>query len=205
MSSSPPIRTDAAVHRGGRRRLRADAQRNHERLVAAGRAAFATGAPVTLEDVARAAGVGIGTLYRHFPTREALVETVYGAELDEVTSAAPALLADLPADRALREWMGRYAAFAAVKRGLVDTLRAGSVPGHVSTPATRERITAAIGAILTAGARDGSLRSGVAADDVTTMAVGIFVATYATGNDSPEQVGRLLDLLIDALRPVTHR
>lgn len=204
MSSSPHTPTGAARDRGGGRPLRADAQRNRERLVAVARAGFATGGPVTLEDVARTAGVGIGTLYRHFPTREALVETVYAAELDAVTTAAPALVADLPADRALRAWMGRYAAFAAVKRGLVDTLRAGSVSERVSTPATRGRITAAVAAILAAGARDGSLRPGVAADDVTTMLVGIFLSAHAIGADAPEQVGRLLDLLIDALRPTTH-
>ena len=184
--------------------MRADAQRNHERLVAVARAAFTIGGTVTLEEVARAAGVGIGTLYRHFPTREALVEAVYAAELDGVTTAAPALLAHLPADRALRTWMGRYAAFAAVKRGLVDTLRAGSASGHVSTPAARGRITAAIAAILEAGAHDGSLRTGVEADDVTTMLVGIFLSVAAAGQ-TPEQVGRLLDLLVDALRPTTHR
>lgn len=118
-----------------------------------------------------------------------------------MATAAPALLAELPADRALRAWMGRYAAVAAVKRGLVDTLRTGSVSGHVSTPATRARITAAGAAILAAGERDGSLRTGVEADDVTTMLVGVFLSTNANGLEAPEQRERLLDLIADALRP----
>jgi AcrR family transcriptional regulator len=107
-------------------------------------------ATVPLEDIARAAGVGIGTLYRHFPTREALVEAVYATELDEITRSAAVLLEQLPPDAALRAWMNRYAQFAELKRGLVDTLRAGWASGRLATPTTRERVTGAIATILTA-------------------------------------------------------
>ncbi|MFD0112913.1 TetR/AcrR family transcriptional regulator [Streptomyces sp. NPDC058320] len=187
--------------RRAERPLRADAQRNREHLVAVARAAFAAADDtVALEGIAREAGVGIGTLYRHFPTREALVEAVYAAELDAVTGSAPALLEEFPPDVALRAWLDNYAKFTATKRGMIDTLRAGWASGRIATPTTRERITAAIGTILTAGAEAGSLRGDVDPDDVTAIVFGAFLSTAANGN-TPEQTGRLLDLVVDAVRP----
>ncbi len=186
------------------RPVRADAQRNRQALMTAARRAFATQDAVTLEDVARAAGVGIGTLYRHFPTREALVEAVYAAELDAVTGSAPGLLTELTPPAALRALMDRYASFAAAKRGMVDTLRAaGWASGRIATPATRERLTATIATILVAGARDGSLRPDVEADDVTTLLLGVFLAT--TQSATEKRTGALLDLLVDALRPAAQQ
>lgn len=185
------------------RPLRADARRNRDAVVAAARAAFAAaGDSVPLEGIARDAGVGIGTLYRHFPTREALVEAVYAAELDDVTASAPALLAELPPDAALRAWMDRYAEFSARKRGMIGTLRAGWSAGRV-TPGTRDRVNAAIGAILGAGKRSGAFRDDVEADDVTSMLLGVFLATAASGPTG--QTRRLLDLLVDAVRPRAPR
>jgi AcrR family transcriptional regulator len=182
------------------RPARADARRNRDKLLAAARDAFAAAdGPVALEAVAREAGVGIGTLYRHFPTREALVEAVYAAELDDVVTSAPVLLAEFEPEPALRAWMRRYAAFVATKRGMLDTLRVGWASGTLATPATRERITAAIATILAAGARTGSLREDVTPGEVTTMILGVFLST-AAGN-TPEHTGRLLDLVVDALRP----
>lgn len=185
---------------GTKHTVRADARRNRKKLIAAARTAFAEADDtVPLEGIARAAGVGIGTLYRHFPTREALVEAVYAAELDDVTASAAGLLDRLPPEAALRAWMDRYAAFVATKRGMIDTLRAGWASGRMSTPTTRARITAAIAEILSAGARAGSLRADVESDDVTAMLLGVFLST-AAGSD-PDQSGRLLDLIVDALRP----
>ncbi|MEV6638808.1 TetR family transcriptional regulator [Amycolatopsis sp. NPDC051371] len=182
------------------RPVRSDARRNREKLVAVARAAFAAAdGTVALEAIAREAGVGIGTLYRHFPTREALVEAVYAAELDDVTASAPALLGELPPDAALRAWMDRYAAFVETKRGMGDILRASVASGRIATPATRRRITAAIGAILDAGALAGTLRAGVDPEDVTLMLLGVFLSTSA-GQDA-ERIGRMLDLIVDALRP----
>nr|WP_239028502.1 TetR/AcrR family transcriptional regulator [Pseudonocardia acidicola] len=176
--------------------------RNRDKLVQVARAAFAaTDDTVSLEGIAREAGVGIGTLYRHFPTREALVEAVYAAELDDVTGSVPALLQEFPPAAALRVWMERYAAFIATKRGMVDTLRAGWTSGRIATPTTRERITAAIGTILASGAEAGSLRADVDPEDVTAILLGVFLTTAAS--DTPEQAGRLLDLVVDALRPKT--
>jgi AcrR family transcriptional regulator len=188
---------------GTTRAPRADALRNRDKLVEVARAAFAAGDTVALEGVARAAGVGIGTLYRHFPTREALVEAVYAAELDDVTARVDPLLAELPPDAALRAWMGHYAGFVATKRGMVETLRAGWASGRIATPGTRERITGAIATLLAAGAGAGTLRGDVDADDVTAMLLGVFLSTAASR--TPEQVDRLLDLVMAALRPEPGR
>lgn len=192
----PAARTGLPVSTG--RPLRADARRNRDNLVAVARTAFAAEGTVPLESIAAAAGVGIGTLYRHFPTRESLVEAVYGAELDDVTASADTLLGHFPAAVALRAWITRYAAFTATKRGMADTLRAGWASGRITTPRTREKITAAVATILGAGARAGSLRADVAADDVTAMLLGVFLSTAT--NSTSEQTERLLDLVVDALR-----
>jgi len=180
--------------------LRADARRNREKLVAVARAAFAAAdGTIALEAIAREAGVGIGTLYRHFPTREALVEAVYAAELDDVATSAPALLAEFPPEVALRAWMDRYAAFVATKRGMIDTLRTGWASGRIATATTRDRLSAAIATILAEGRRTGSLRADVTAEDVTTMLLGVFLSTAAS--NTPEQTARQLNLVLDALRP----
>jgi len=180
------------------RRPRADVARNREKLLIAARAAYAAGGAVTLESVARDAGVGIGTLYRHFPTRDALVEAVYAAELDAVVEEAPAFLETLPADRALRVFMARYGEFVATKRGMLDTLRAGWSSGRITTPATRERITAVLGNFLAAGAQQGVLRSDVDPEDLAVLQLGVFLST---ATEDGARVERLLDLLLDALRP----
>ncbi len=183
----------------GARAPRSDALRNRDKLIEVAGAAFtAANGSVVLESIARDAGVGIGTLYRHFPTREALVEAVYAAELDDVTSSAPALLGQFAPDAALRAWMERYAAFVVTKRAMAETLRAGWASGRISTPATRERITAAIAMMLSAGVEAGSLRIDVDPQDVTVMLLGTLLAT--TADETPDQTGRLLDLIMDALR-----
>lgn len=184
------------------RPVRADARRNHDLLLETARRVFALAdARVPLEVVAREAGVGIGTLYRHFPTREALVEAVYEAELDDLTASGTSLLAAHAdaVDIGLRAWMDRYAAFVAVKHGMVDTLRAGWSTGAGTTPRTRERITGVIATFIEAGAQQGVLRGDVPADDVTASLLGALLSTAASG--TPQQVPRLLDLLLEGLRP----
>ncbi len=110
------------------RRPRADAQRNRERLLKAARAAFAAarepGQPVTLDQVARQAGVGIGTLYRHFPSREALVEALYREEVEQLCASVDTLLAHLRPDLALRRWMDCFADYVEAKQEMGDALRA---------------------------------------------------------------------------------
>lgn len=180
-------------------RLRADAQRNRDNLLRAAAAGFAAGDDPTLEKIARDAGVGIGTLYRHFPTREALVEAVYRTELEAVCTSVDGLLATHEPAAALRAWMDRYAEFVTTKRGMADTFRAMVADGTVTAARTRESIGEAVGTLLAAGARAGTLRGDVDADDVVTLLVGVFVATGDSADRA--RVGRLLDLLVAGLRP----
>jgi AcrR family transcriptional regulator len=183
-------------------RLRADAARNRALLLATARDAFAASeddTTVSLEGIARAAGVGIGTLYRHFPTREALVEALYVSELDGVAKAAGDLLAEHFAFDALRLWMDRYTRFVATKQGMANALRAAWASGSLRMSDTRASISGAIGRMLEAGASDGTIRDDVTADEVTDMLVGMFLATGDAKDE--RRVGRLLDLLADGLRP----
>ena len=178
---------------------RADAVRNRKRLLEAAATAFAAGDDPTLDQVARGAGVGIGTLYRHFPTREALVEAVYRAELMAVCVGVDDLLAaHTDAATAMRAWLDRYAEFTVTKRGMADTFRAMVADGTAARAETREAVDAAVGAFLRAGAADGSLRAGIDPDDVVTLMVGLFVAVGDLGDRT--RVSRLLDLVVCATR-----
>jgi AcrR family transcriptional regulator len=153
--------------------VRADAQRNRERLVEAARRAFASGEhKATLEGIARDAGVGIGTLYRHFPTREALVEAVYRAELARLCDSAAELLADLEPDAALRAWMDRFAGYVAAKRDMADTLRVIVAAGTITSSQARERLAASVQVLLDAGVAAGTLRDDVLAQDVVVSLAG---------------------------------
>lgn len=179
---------------------RADAARNRAVLVEAARSAFAAGGEqVSLEAIARAAGVGIGTLYRNFPTREDLIAAVYAQELDAVIAAAADLVGLHPADAALRSWMDRYAEFVTTKRGMAESLRTGALADAANTLHTRERVNRVIARFLEAGAATGALRGDLEADDVTTALVGVFLATRSTADGA--QIARLLDLIVDSLRP----
>ncbi|MGC5167261.1 TetR/AcrR family transcriptional regulator [Luteimicrobium sp. DT211] len=192
---SPPEAPAGVAHAG--RRPRADAARNRAALLDAARATLAAGERLTLDAVARAAGLGIGTLYRHFPTREDLVAAVYVAELDAALDAAAPLREELPPADALRAWLHRYAAFIATKYDLAESMRAGALAGAAQAARTRERVVAVVGAFLRDGEAAGSLRPGLDAGDVTAAVVGVFLVT----RDVPDgaQVHRLLDLLVDGL------
>lgn len=182
------------------RRLRADAAQNRESLIAAAREAFTTqGESVSLERIARMAGVGIGTLYRNFRTREALVEAVYRSELDAVAASVDGFLAGHGAFEALGLWIDRYAAFVETKRSMQDALRIAWSSGTLPLTDTRTRITATIARLLQAGAQDGTIRKDVEPDDVTASLVGIFLSTAQSAD--PNQRRRVLRLLMDALRP----
>ena len=184
------------------KRPRADAERNRARLLDAAKAAFSSGhsseqAP-TLEQIARAAEVGIGTLYRHFPTREALVEALYRKELADLCAAAAEMLKSHAPEQALRAWMDLFADYVAAKREMADALRAVFAAGSVTVSQAREELTVAVRTILDAGVADGTLRDDVRPEDVVAMIVGAFTATSLAGGQ--EQRGRMFDLLVDAVR-----
>jgi AcrR family transcriptional regulator len=180
--------------------VRADASRNRQRLLEVARRAFSSAGEdkVTLEAIAREAGLGIGTLYRHFPTREALIEAVYRAELGRLCASASELLADRAADAALRAWMDRFADYLAAKREMADALRAVIASGAITSSQAREQLSAAVRTMLDAGARDGTLRGDVRAEDVVASLVGIFLACGQP--EQRDQADRMLDLLMDGLR-----
>ena len=180
-------------------RQRADATKNRERIIDEARQLFSTSAnPVSLEAIARAAGVGIGTLYRHFSTKETLVEAVYGPELDALDVEADDLLSRHSSAEAMRQWMDSYAKFVAAKHAMYDALRIALTPRSGVGSETRARINQTIAKFLAAGSRDGSIRNGVRADDLTLSLAGSVFA--ATGSGDHEQVNRVLDLLVAGVR-----
>jgi AcrR family transcriptional regulator len=181
------------------RPLRADAQRNRERLLKVAVQAFSHKGPdVTLESIASEAGVGIGTLYRHFPTREALIEAAYRNELARLCAGVPELLRMMPPDVALRTWMDRFIDYLATKRGMADALRMVIASGGNPHAQSRERLLEAVGSLVKAGADQGALRSDIDPADVMIGISGVSLAAGAP--DQREQAGRLLDLLVDGLR-----
>jgi AcrR family transcriptional regulator len=181
------------------RPLRADAQRNREKLLTAATAAFAEeGQDVALETVAARAGVGIGTLYRHFPSRDALIVAAYQREVDTLCAAAEDLLKLQPADLALRAWADRFADYIAAKRGMANALRTCVASESPLFAETRARILGALCLLLDAGAADGTLRTDVNPQDVMQV---INASWYLPGGPEwRDTVGRMLDLVIDGLR-----
>ena len=186
------------------RTIRRDARRNRQRLIDAALHAFTSGRdPVTLEAIARDAGVGIGTLYRHFPTRESLVEAAYRSELGRLRASAEDLLAELRPDAALRAWMDQFAEYVTAKRGMVETLRAIAAAGAITPSQTREQVIDTITMLLAAGVAAGTVRADVRADDLFASLTGIFLAAGAV--EQRDQAGRILDLFMAGLRTATAR
>ncbi len=180
------------------RPLRADAQRNRDQLLAAAVRAFTTdGADATIDAIAKDAGVGVGTLYRHFPTREALIEAAYRNELAAVCALAPELLRTLAAERALREWMDRFVDYMTTKIGMGDALRAVIASGSDPYAHSRSMLDEALATLLAAAVKDGAVRDDVAADDLLINLSGIAIA--AGEPSQRDQAGRLMDLMMDAL------
>lgn len=184
----------------GGRPLRADAQRNRDRLLEAAVRAFsqAGAAEVTLDAIAKDAGVGIGTLYRHFPTREALVEAAYRNELARLCDAAPELVKTTPPDQALRQWMDRFIDYMTTKRGMTDALRAVVASGGNPFAESHDRLTEAVTTLIKAGSAAGTVRGDVDPRDVVASLSGVTLAAGAP--DQRDRAGRLLDLLMDGLR-----
>ncbi len=178
-------------------RQRADARENRERLIKSAREAFARDELVTLEAIAQGAGVGIGTLYRHFPKREALVEAVYRDQIEDLRVGASSLLASRPSAQALRQWMDLFADWAAAKRGMVHTLATMKSSGVLDFDASRREIETVIATLLAAGVAAGELRAGLDPADLRTLLAGILAAA-----GDREQASRLFDLTMAAL--TTH-
>jgi AcrR family transcriptional regulator len=181
------------------RALRADAVRNRQKLLEAATEVFAeAGTDVSLEAISKRAGVGIGTLYRHFPTRDELVAAAYRNEVDRLHDAAGELLREHPPDVALAEWMDRFVTYAEAKRGMLDALRAAMASNAGLQTDARGPILDALGTLLDAAIAAGTIRSDVTADDVVRAMGGIWLMPDEPG--WPEQARRLLGLVMDGLR-----
>ncbi|WP_410634921.1 TetR/AcrR family transcriptional regulator [Amycolatopsis sp. cmx-4-83] len=180
---------------------RADATRNRDQVLAVATRMFvAADAEPSMRAIAREAGVGIATLYRHFPTRESLVDAVYRDQVVRLTTGARELLGRLPPAAAMRRWMDLFGDWIAAKNGMLDTLLAMIESGEIAHARTRTELLAAITTILDAGGVAGDLRSDVTADDIAASLIGIF--TVAPRPEHEAKAGRLLDLLMDGLRPL---
>lgn len=179
--------------------VRADAARNRETLLAAATRAFASAeTEPSMRTIAREAGVGIATLYRHFPTRESLVDAVYQDQVHRLTQGARELLQELPPAAAMRRWMDLFADWLVTKHGMTNTLLAIIDAGEIAHAQTRDGLLAAITTILDAGSAAGELRTDVSAEDIAASLVGTF--TVAGRPEQHRQAQRLLDLLMDGLK-----
>ena len=180
--------------------MRADARANRQALIDAARGLYATRGPdAPYGAIADAAGVGIGTLYRHFPVRAALILAVYEREVQQLCDAAPALLAEHPdaPDTALTEWMQRFVAYVAAKRGLAAALRAQSAVDHNHFAELQERVRGALGSLVDAAAADGRIRADVDVADLLRAVGGVCMATDDGWQD---RTRRIIALLLDGLK-----
>ena len=186
------------------RALRSDASRNRDQLLAVATRVFAsTDTEPSMRAIAREAGVGIATLYRHFPTRESLVDAVYRSQVVRLTTGAHELLGQLRPAAAMRRWMDLFGDWIATKNGMLDTLLAMIETGEIAHGQTRAELLAAITAILDAGRAAHDLRPDITAEDIAASLVGIF--TVAPKPRQEALASRLLDLLMDGLRPTARR
>ncbi|MFB9511326.1 TetR/AcrR family transcriptional regulator [Streptomyces aurantiacus] len=182
---------------------RADAARNRDQLLAvATRVFMSADAEPSMRAIAREAGVGIATLYRHFPTRESLVDAVYQDQVVRLTTGAHELLGQLPPAAAMRRWMDSFGDWIATKNGMLDTLLAMIESGEITHAQTRTELLTAITTILDAGRAAGDLRSDVTAEDIAASLIGIF--TVAPRPEREATASRLLNLLMDGLRPTAR-
>jgi AcrR family transcriptional regulator len=182
------------------RKPRADSLRNREQLLEAAKAAFtAVGADVPLEEIAQRAGLGIGTLYRHFPTRDALMAAVYRREVEQLSASAESLLADRPAGEALKAWLHLLVDYMATKRVIASALRASPGEGSALYASSGAAITQAMNRLSQAAIDSGDIRGDLGPDDLYRMIVGL-----SHGYDRPDwepSARRLIDILMAGLKP----
>lgn len=189
---------EAKPRKSATRPVRADAQRNIDTLLRTALVVFTTsGVDAPVREIAEKAGVGIGTIYRHFPQRADLIAAVMRREIDACADAAPALAATHSPVEALARWMQLYAAFIGAKRGLAKALHSGdpafdNLPGYFD-----ERLRPALRTLLNAATATGEVRTDVDADELLGAAASLCVSVHNAG---PGRAGRMVALLVDGLR-----
>ena len=178
--------------------MRADARRNIEALLEAAKAVFVDrGVDAPVREVAERAGVGIGTIYRHFPQRSDLIVGVFRREVDACADAAAALAAGHEPGEALARWIHRYVDFISAKRGLAAALHSGDPAYHALPAYFRDRLLPAFSALLEAAAAAGAVRGGVDPFELLWAVASLCAPRPDAGPDHPR---RMVDLLIDGLR-----
>ncbi|MGC2030113.1 MAG: helix-turn-helix domain-containing protein [Steroidobacteraceae bacterium] len=178
--------------------MRADAQRNIDTLLQTAMAVFATsGVDAPVREIAEKAGVGVGTIYRHFPQRSDLIAAVFRREIDACADAAPVLAAQHAPGEALSRWMQRYADFIGAKRGLAKALHSGD-PAFDTLPAYfKQRLEPALRTLLKSAASAGQVRPDIAAEELLGAVAGLCMQAYEQG---PKHARRMVSLLVDGLR-----
>ena len=181
------------------RKPRVDSARNRQLLIDAAKAGFTeVGLNVSLEEVARRADVNINTLYRHFPTREAVVEAVYRREVEQLAEAVPQLLETLPAGEALHKWMHLFVDYIATKRLIAPALGAAASRTSTLHATSAELITHAISTLVKRAIASGNVRKDIDPPDLLRALIGV---SYGNPNEGWEaSARRLIDILMDGLR-----
>lgn len=183
------------------RKPRADAERNRDRILEVAKDAFTKfGAEASLDDIAKQAGVGAGTLYRHFPSREALIEAVYRTEVAKLAAAERNFAEKMPPIEALRAWMMLFVDYIAAKKiiaPVLNTLLGGASKVFEST---HDQIWAAIRSLVKRAIKSGDIRKDLDPIDLLRALIG--VSNVATGPDWQQSAKRLVDILITGSRPV---
>lgn len=183
---------------GTKRKPRADAIRNRERLLEAAKVVFSAGGPeASLEAVARTAGVGIGTLYRHFPTREALFEAVYRREVDQLSELADELLDEASPVDAIRSWLRANVELVATKKGMLAALALAAHGPQELYAYSFDRLTNAIGKLLDRAVEAGEIRADISPEDVLRALIGMCYMHDQPGWQTT--VARLVDVFVDGL------
>jgi AcrR family transcriptional regulator len=183
------------------RKTRTDAQRNRERILAVAKEAFArSGANTSLDDVARQAGVGAGTLYRHFPTRDALLEAVYHTEVAKLAAAEREMSERLSPVEALRAWMLLFVDYIAEKHIIAPALNTFVGGPSKLYESSRAQITGAIEALVKRAIKSGDVRKDIDAFDLLRALIG--VSNVASAPDWKQSAKRLVDILILGSRPI---
>lgn len=187
-----------------KRKPRADAAKNREKLIAAAKEVLGQGGPnASLEAVARQAGVGVGTLYRHFPNRESLFHAVFSREMEQLAEQAEGLAGTNDAIAAIRAWLHDNVALVETKRGMLGALSIGLSEDSKQTYADmRLRVTTAVDQLLRQAAEAGQIREGVSADDLM-QAMYALCYTLQPGPEWRGQVLHLLDIFVDGLKRPT--
>jgi AcrR family transcriptional regulator len=177
--------------------MRADARRNYERLLVAGRDAFSErGEQASMDDIAKRAEVGPGTLYRHFPTREALLAAVYRDDVDVMAKRAGELAGTLPPFEALATWLHEQLGYIKAKLGITAVLKNILKDDTETFEWCRDTMRSAVGALLVSAQEAGAIRPDVDPTTVLRLAHGVGMAS----ENAPEMADRMMDLVIDGLR-----